>query len=395
MLASKANRDRLSWTRGKVIDSMRRRKRLQKGTVRIQVSGGVKKWVGRFRDFDGTQCSRVLGLVCKMSRGKAERALAEMLEPINNRVFENKVSHQSLGSFVKNSYLPHKLGRWKGSTSRTNTDRLKAYVLKDLGDRSLHSFTRNELQAYLNSKADAGLSYFSISHIRSDLKLIFTLAVEDGILEVNPGGSLYVAREAPQPKREVMTFEQLRQVLMELPLRDRLIAKLSSLAGMRPGEILALQWGDLKVDSLRIERRTYRGVIDTPKSHRSVRTIAVPQSILEDLAEWRKVCPDGGSASWMFPSENPENPLQVSNFLARGIKPVLVRLGLGWVNFLVLRRSCASLLNQTGADPKVVADQLGHDIGVSIDVYTKTSASQRGTAVNRLDNAVLGKMLDA
>lgn len=356
MLASEANRNRLQWTRGKAINSMRRRKRLQKGTLRVQVSGGVQKWIGRFRDLDGTECSRTLGLVSKMSKGQAQRALAEILEPINNQVFEHKINHQSLGSFVKNSYLPHKLGRWKGSSARTNTDRLKVYVLKDLGDRPIHSFTRDELQAYLNSKAKADLSYFSISQIRSDLKLIFSLAVEDGLLSVNPAGSLYIPREAPRPKREVMTIERMCLVFSALALRDRLIVKLSALVGMRPGEILALQWNDMKGESLRIERRTYRGVIDTPKSHRSVRTVPLPKSILEDLAEWRNVCPAGGPAGWMFPSENLEKPIQVANFMARSRKPVFKKLGLPWVDFLVLRRSCASLLNQTGADPKVVAD---------------------------------------
>ncbi|MCC6263873.1 MAG: site-specific integrase [Bryobacterales bacterium] len=291
---------------------------------------------------------------------------------------------------MKNSYLPHKLGRWKGSTARTNTDRLNAYIIKDLGGRPLHSFNRKELQEYLNSKVKEGLSESTVKQLRSDLKLIFAMAIEDGLLDVNPCGSLHIAREARKPNRDMLTLDQLRNLLSVLPLRDRLIAKLSALAGMRPGEILALQWADLKDGTFQVQRRTYRGVIDTPKSHRAERKVSLPDSLLDEIEQWRGVCPDGGSKGWVFASENPESPLQVANFLQRAIKPVLKKLGLHWVDFRVLRRTCSSLLNHTGTDPKVVADQLGHDVGVNVKVYTQTSVGQRATAVNRLEDAVLG-----
>jgi F420-0:gamma-glutamyl ligase len=38
--------------------------------------------------------------------------------------------------------------------------------------------------------------------------------------------------------------------------------------------------------------------------------------------------------------------------------PALVKVGMGWANFQVMRRTHATLMRQMKADPKAVADQL-------------------------------------
>ena len=42
-----------------------------------------------------------------------------------------------------------------------------------------------------------------------------------------------------------------------------------------------------------------------------------------------------------------------------------------------------------GIDPKVVADQLGHGLGVNLDVYTKSDLQQRAEAVKKLEAEVI------
>lgn len=75
----------------------------------------------------------------------------------------------------------------------------------------------------------------------------------------------------------------------------------------------------------------------------------------------------------------------------RHIRSALKKAGLDWVDFKGMRRSNASL-GHGKVDPKVAADQRGHGIGVSLDVYTKTSVKQKAPAAARkLENSVLGK----
>jgi len=50
-----------------------------------------------------------------------------------------------------------------------------------------------------------------------------------------------------------------------------------------------------------------------------------------------------------------------------------------------MRRTHASLSRRAGIDPKVVADQLGHGLGVNLDVYTKSDLIQRKEAVKKLE----------
>jgi hypothetical protein len=56
-----------------------------------------------------------------------------------------------------------------------------------------------------------------------------------------------------------------------------------------------------------------------------------------------------------------------------------------------MRRTNASLGHGAKVDPKVSADQRGHGIGVSLDVYTKSNIKQKGAAAKKLEDSVLGR----
>ena len=71
------------------------------------------------------------------------------------------------------------------------------------------------------------------------------------------------------------------------------------------------------------------------------------------------------------------------------MEPRLRKIGLEWVDFQVMRRTHASLSRKAGIDPKVVADQLGHGLGVNLDVYTKSDLAQRTLAVTQLEADVM------
>jgi integrase len=70
------------------------------------------------------------------------------------------------------------------------------------------------------------------------------------------------------------------------------------------------------------------------------------------------------------------------------IRPTLTKIGLGWVNYQVLRRSAVTLLNATGADGTVVAAQCGHTVDVSTNVYNRVGIERQLAAVQTLDNAL-------
>jgi len=73
------------------------------------------------------------------------------------------------------------------------------------------------------------------------------------------------------------------------------------------------------------------------------------------------------------------------------MKPKLMKIGLGWATFQILRKTNASLSKKAGVDPKVASDQRGHGIGVSLDVYTSSDMEQKKEALQKLEAAVLRK----
>ena len=88
-------------------------------------------------------------------------------------------------------------------------------------------------------------------------------------------------------------------------------------------------------------------------------------------------------------------PLWRPYLLEDHIRAKLEPIGLGWVNFHVMRRTHASLGHHAKVDPKVSADQRGHGIGVALDVYIKASMEDRVTAAKQLEDSVLTKAVRA
>src|SRR5262249_32416907 len=72
---------------------------------------------------------------------------------------------------------------------------------------------------------------------------------------------------------------QVQAILDVLDLRERLIVRLALFSGMRPREILALQWKHVADDHVAVVHRLYRGKLDRPKSERSKRKVALSLGI--------------------------------------------------------------------------------------------------------------------
>jgi integrase len=74
-----------------------------------------------------------------------------------------------------------------------------------------------------------------------------------------------------------------------------------------------------------------------------------------------------------------------NNILVRHIKPAARSIGLGWVNWQVLRRSHATWLKMAGADVKDCQAQMRHSrVSTTLDVYMQFVPESQRKAVDRL-----------
>ena len=361
------------------------RRRYQQGSL-TKVDGN---WIAQWWE-DGHRRKRTLGRASRVAKASAQAELDAILQPINSRASAPSPS-VLWGEFVENIYLPFYRRKWKLSTRLTNEDRFRVHFKPIYAARTLGSFSRDELQDLLDAKTRAGLSYSIVAHLRWDLRQVLGMAVQEGNLLRNPAELLFIPRDAKRPEHTVMNEEEVQKCFEALDLRERLIMKFAILAGLRPGEIFGLKWGHVVETHADIKQRIYRGHIDSPKSAHSHRKAALAAGLIEDIRAWKDIARNSSNEAWVFPSEKETTPLWKDNVWRRHIQPKLDAIGLGWVDFHVTRRTHATLMNEVNDDPKLVADQLGHTLDVSQNVYTKKSVARRKSAVDNLEASLLTK----
>jgi len=246
------------------------------------------------------------------------------------------------------------------------------------------------MQDLLETKAQV-LSRSMVAHLRWHLSGIFKLAVSDGLIGYNPAAELRIPKRC-QPGRKLrpLTEGEVIQYLGALDLRERLMARIAIFEGLRPGELLALRWGSVDGDAFIIRERIYQGKLNTPKNGRS-REAVLSDGTVDDLRVWRQMALSTAADAFVFPSENAASPLDMGNIWMRNFAPKLKPLGLDWATFQILRRTNATLSKKAGVDAKVSADQRGHGIGVSMEVYTISDRQQKREAVKRLESMVIRK----
>jgi integrase len=103
---------------------------------------------------------------------------------------------------------------------------------------------RAALSRLIPSNRHSSPMFSRVAHLRWDLRQIFRMAVNDGVLQRNPAELLHTPCGTVHEK-PVLTHEQAILALNALDVRERLILKLAGTCGMRPGEIVALQWQDI------------------------------------------------------------------------------------------------------------------------------------------------------
>jgi integrase len=316
--------------------------------------------------------------------------MSTMLKEANSAAGQFHAPAYTFGLYLEQVFLPVYRRKWKESTRMTTEPRMLFHLLLPFGSKLMSSISRDSLQDFLDGKA-ATLSRSIVDHLRWDLRSIFRLAQSDGVISSNPADGLFTPPCREEAERRVLTSEQIRTALSVLDRRERLIFRMAVFDGMRPGEILAIRLGKLGETSVLIDLRVFRGNLDTPKGRkgkRTSRTVALSPGTVAELNDWRLLLPKQDPEAWLFPTEN-NTPLRRDNLWRRFIEPRLKGVGLEWATFQVLRRTNASLSRKAKVDDKVAADQRGHGLGVSLEVYSISDLDQKIEAVRRLESQVI------
>jgi integrase len=120
---------------------------------------------------------------------------------------------------------------------------------------------------------------------------------------------LLAPAQRPRPERkEAAYFEnaELPKLFAELPGGAILVfSELALKTGMRQGEIVGLQWGDVDLTSatVRVRRSITDGHVSTPKNHER-RDVDLTSDVVELLGRWwGETGSPEASGAWLFPGE--------------------------------------------------------------------------------------------
>ena len=101
----------------------------------------------------------------------------------------------------------------------------------------------------MERKGAAALSFSVVDHLRWDLSSIFEMAVSEKVIAVNPTAALYTPKTAKRTESQAMSADQVEPALGAVEYREQVILRLAIFAGMRPGELLAIQREHVRPDA--------------------------------------------------------------------------------------------------------------------------------------------------
>jgi len=177
------------------------------------------------------------------------------------------------------------------------------------------------------------------------------------------------------------------------------------LTGMRRGELLGFQWGDIDWNSnvIFVQRSLYwntksdlatntdsrskRWAFSSPKSRRSVRSIMMTPKLREALQTHKINC-HANEYDLVFCTSN-GTPLDPDNMVKQQFHPTLSRAGLRRIPFHSLRHSFTALLIAQGEHPKFIQSQLGHaSIQTTMDLYGHLFPQEHHQVGSKLDGQI-------
>ncbi len=234
----------------------------------------------------------------------------------------------------------------------------------------------------------------TIRHHYCALGNIFAYAIKQEIILKNPMDKVDCPK-LQKKKVDALTEEQAKvffSLLDDCPIDFRCMLTLLITTGVRRGELMGLQWGDVDLAQqvINISRNvTYTPksgiVVSTPKTDCSIRQIPIMPSVTNLLTQLRGNAGDWKKTDYIFPKDGNPNLARDPNSVTRRVKRFMVKNGLPDMSPHDLRHSCATLLLSNGADIKSVQEILGHNnASTTLNFYVKSDMSQMKAATSKM-----------
>jgi integrase len=332
----------------------------------------------------------------------AERRLSEIVSQIHNGSY-HKPKDIRFKDFAEIWLRDYAQGAVKDSTFRNYRNMLAQKITPIVGDLNLSDISTHRIQS-LMAELLKGRNPNTVNKHLTMLKTLFKHARKWGYLVVSPAEDIQKYR-CEQREMDILTPAEVQTFLKYADEPYKTLFLTAILTGLRRGELLGLQWGDIDWRSsvLRVRRSLFwlgKGEADaqghktrwkfvTPKSKRSVRNIVL-SPILKDALEVHRLNSPTGPNDLIFTGKS-GGPIDPDNMIHREFLPTLERAGLRKIRFHDLRHTYTTGLIAQGENVKFIQSQLGHaSIQTTIDRYGHLLPLDAHGVGSRLDQQFFG-----
>jgi integrase len=254
---------------------------------------------------------------------------------------------------------------------------LNVHLVPLLGDRKLDAITTEQVQQLKSRLKDR--SPKTVNNVLTTLNVLLKKAVEWDAIDRMPCS----IRLVPAPRstarfHDFDEYERLVAAAQELDSRTELIVLLGGEAGLRCGEMMALEWADVNLSKgqLCIQRSEWKGHVTAPKGGR-LRYVPLTDRLATALRNHRHLksprvlCEAGGSSLTMR---------LVQGLVARAARRAALRND----GVHVLRHTFCSHLAMRGAPARAIQELAGHQDLSTTQRYMHLSPAALDSAIRLL-----------
>ncbi len=277
------------------------------------------------------------------------------------------------------------------------------HLIPKFGATLIGEISSRQVSSYVKTLFQKGYSSNTIRNVKNCLSAIMKDAKIDNYITVNPVSDITVKR----PKDEQRTRDPRPFTLEERNIFERLVydhlpeyyafCLCGTRAGLRVGELIALQWGDIDFHRklIHVQRNVAQNKLTTVKYKASERKVRMSDQLIESLKIHKTRCKEltlkygfKEMPEWLFFSSTGAF-INYGNFIKREWNIFWNKkdVELGRRTPHDLRHTYATLRLMKGDPLAEVAKEMGHSTPrITFETYFKWLPSESRSDVNELDS---------
>lgn len=309
------------------------------------------------------------------------------------RDFLNKAKADSTMTFrvLVELYLEDCKTRLKPTTLHIKECAISSRIAPYFNDMVISDISITTVRKWQNELLNQSLAPTTIHRINGELSAIMNYGVKYYGLPFNPVARCGSIGKARADTMQFWTLKEYNRFIAAVEKPDvHFLFELLFYTGMREGEALALTLNDFdfntKEISINKSLAVVKGktIIQTPKTAKSVRKIAIPDFLCDNVKEYVK----------MIYGYKPEQRLFLTNkhTISYQMKYYCKLSGVKKIRIHDIRHSHASLLVELGFPILLISERLGHEsINTTLQTYSHLYPNKQSEVADKLQE--LNKMV--